>query len=203
MGKNQVHIHGLGLEATATLTAVLGDTTGGSFSTITTLGGLGASFLVWPAFRCWRDRIVDQLHDVCHLPQMIRKPNRHSWGHSHGTINPDKVVPDGVKGDHVAVVLKLLAVRVGQSCEPAHVHSKRQIAALNVAGADLINGRISAHNGLVYANAGRRAVACVWAGWGRPENFDELREIDLRAESRFDSARISGKAITRQLNPIG
>ena len=49
--------------------------------------------------------------------------------HLQGLIDPHEVVPDGVQGDHVAVVLELLATGVGQARVAAHVQPHRELGA--------------------------------------------------------------------------
>ena len=39
---------------------------------------------------------------------------------THGAVDTDEVVPDGVQGDHVAMVLEFLAVRFRQARVVAH-----------------------------------------------------------------------------------
>ncbi len=72
-------------------------------------------------------------------------------------MDAHQVVPEGVKRDHVNVVLYLLAEGVGQPREAAHVHSHAQAVALNMRRADGFPVRVSRDDNLP------RAPALAWA----------------------------------------
>jgi hypothetical protein len=69
-------------------------------------------------------------------------------------VNPTIVVVHKVQGDHVAVVLKLLAESIGQPRETAHPHSHREIAAFYKRCADVVWIRIASENASAASDAG-------------------------------------------------
>lgn len=62
-------------------------------------------------------RVVNQLNNIDHIPKPVRHASGHRRGHFDGRIDPGEIVPNCVEGNHVAVVLELLAVGVRQPRE--------------------------------------------------------------------------------------
>ena len=74
-------------------------------------------------------------------------------------MNPDKVVMHIVDRQRRAVIVDLLAERIGQACVPPQRHANREVLALDVARADVLRIGIAANGLALAANAFCRAVA--------------------------------------------
>ena len=73
-----------------------------------------------------------------HLHRSIQNASRDRWCRPDGLVLADHVVVQEMDSNHRCVVLYLLGEAIGQACGPPHVHSHREVLALNMAGADLI-----------------------------------------------------------------
>ena len=91
-----------------------------------------------------------------------------------------------MQGDRMAVVVNLLAVPIGQPGESSHVHSHREILALNIAGTHMLWVRVTTHNLKIAADALCRGVAaCFFVGWSAV-NLLQHRVINIRTECVLD-----------------
>src|SRR4030081_2913295 len=99
---------------------------------------MSLSLLVRAAGLGSRGRRIEQGDDVVHRPQRLGDAGRHRGRHLHGAVDPHEVVPDGVERNHMAVVLKLLGVRVREpsvaalSNDPKFAAKVRDIVGLYV-----------------------------------------------------------------------
>ena len=112
-----------------------------------------------------------------------------------------EVVVHEVQGDGVGVVLYFLAEGVGQPREPTHLHSHREVLALDIARRHVLWVRIATDLSLPGSVALSRGIAVIPV-WLRPEQFDKHRIVNLPAESAVDGLKISFVAITGKLHPI-
>ena len=75
---------------------------------------------------------LDHFNQVRHFPNSIRYARCHCGRHLQGRLLAGEVVEHGVKRDSASMVFNLLAVAIGQSREPAHMHPHREVLPFNV-----------------------------------------------------------------------
>ena len=88
-----------------------------------------------------------------HRPQPIGDASRHSGRHAQGLMPTNEVVEYKIERQRMAVVVDLLAERIGQPREPTHAHPHRQIVPLRVARADVFRIGVAGDRLFASANA--------------------------------------------------
>ena len=116
-------------------------------------------------------------------------------------MNPDEVVMHVVKRNRRDVILDFLRERIGQPSESAHLHSHREVLALDVAGADVFSGRTTANRSLRRTRADSGAVTALGVARLRIV-FDQLPIVDVALESTANSREVGAMGIRRELNAI-
>ncbi len=113
-----------------------------------------------------------------------------------------EIVRDEAKRQHVNVVLPLARKRIRQARVATVGHAKRQVAAFNVARADVIRIGIASANDLARTDASRRAVARLGGtSWVRREYLIDLRVVDAELFKRLKhGANVSWMPIGAELN---
>jgi hypothetical protein len=115
-------------------------------------------------------------------------------------MNAREVVSHEMQRNHMNMVFDLLAKRVRQPREAAHVHPHREVLPLNVAGADMVGIRRARDGFLLRADANAGAVTA-----GR---FSRLAlglhqhgVIDVTTESFLPGPQVGTMTVRNELHP--
>ena len=117
-------------------------------------------------------------------------------------MQPDKVVIHVVERDGVGVVLDLLAERVREPGEPAHMHPHGEVLALDVGRGDVL--RVGATLDLDLAGSGAfgGAVAARRTRRGAVD-LHELGKVHISPEGALDGFQIGPVTVACRLHAIG
>lgn len=118
-------------------------------------------------------------------------------------MNLAEVVVGEVQRDHVSMHLDLLAKRVAEPSEAAHVHPHGQVLPLNVAGRDMALVWISGDcGGLDARDLGRRVAMMGGAArvHVRPVVLLQHRVVDVDPEGVLNGVQVDLMAVGRQLD---
>jgi len=116
-----------------------------------------------------------------------------------------EVVIHEMQRDGMRVHLDFLAEGIGEPSETAHVHTHRQVLALNMTGGDMpLVGIAGNSRGLHAGDLGRGvAVRGAWAGDVRPVVLLQHGVIHVHAERIIDGIQIDLVAVGGQLDAVG
>lgn len=148
--------------------------------------------------------MLDQGHDVGHLPEPRIDASRHRGRRSQGLVDADEIVVQEVNRERMAKILDLLGEGIRQARESALLHSDGQILAFDVAGRDVLADRLTVDSGLLgrFEPRGRVSLLAFGIG-GRAVVLHKLGEVDFIGEGMFDRFQIHRVSVRRQLNAIG
>src|SRR5438105_11362244 len=134
-------------------------------------------------------------------PRMLTDTGFHRWRRAQRLMDANEVVVHVEQSHGVHVVLYLFRECVGQSGKSAHIHSHREILALNIAGADMLEVGSADYRNFVYAKTSRGAVP-LFSFRIVAINLEKLSVIDfvVWAECIYYSAQIHSVSIRSQLN---
>jgi len=156
---------------------------------------------MWPASHQPIKSLIQQLNYFRQIPKMIRNPSFHRWRHPQGLVNPTEVVMHVMESESVFQVLNFLGKGVGQSSEPAHRHTHRQILTLDKTGRNVTAVGISANCSPNRASAFSGRISRLRSfSLQRIVELYQHRVINFSPESCVNSIEICAMPVCCQLN---
>jgi hypothetical protein len=73
------------------------------------------------SLRCCGLSRLNQTNKVAHVPEALLKATSHSGRHTDGVVNPGKIIPRRVEGNHMDVVVDPLGMGRSKAGKPLHM----------------------------------------------------------------------------------
>src|SRR5579864_3347147 len=116
-------------------------------------------------------------------------------------MNPNVVIVHQVNRNGSGVILNLLAERIRQASESAHLHPHREILTLDIAGRYVCRVGIANDFFFLATKALSRAVALL-AFRGLAVDLYQLGIVHVATKGFLNGIEVGVKAVARKLNPI-
>ena len=116
-------------------------------------------------------------------------------------MNPHEIVPDGVQGEGMPVVLQFLAEGVGQPGKPAARHSGREVMPLDIRGRDIAIHR-GTHDRFLFNPDARCWTIAVLRVVRLPIQFNEHGIVNIRPKRILYRLQVGFMTIRGELDPI-
>jgi len=132
---------------------------------------------------------------------MRTDPRFHRRSNPQGLMHATEVVPRVPEGDHVRVILQLLAERVRQPGETTHTHSHVEVLPFDVRGRNVLRIGVACDGLRDCADTSRGAVSGIRFKI-TPVNLHQHGVVDASAERILNGGQVHLVAVSGQLNAV-